>query len=153
MMGRKATRNMYSRIQIELEFSASLGFIHKESVKMRGQTILKRYKSNFVNCRLVLHRDTWYSALAQGRTELHNNIVTWRIVPQWNVRHPCAMGYYDVSVAGLSQLRPYPSATCVQETKMINRDVDIFRKSISVLKQSFFYWLHLLGKCRMFFLY
>jgi hypothetical protein len=32
MMGRKAGRNMYSRIPIKLEFSAFVGFIHKESV-------------------------------------------------------------------------------------------------------------------------
>ena len=42
-----------------------------------------------------------------------------------------------MSVAGLSRRREYPSASCVQETKSISRDVDMFRKSISVLKQEF----------------
>jgi hypothetical protein len=30
MMGRKAARNMYSRNTNKIEFSASVGFIHKE---------------------------------------------------------------------------------------------------------------------------
>jgi hypothetical protein len=41
MMGRKAVRNMYIRKTIKLEFSASVGFIHKEFVTMHGHTILK----------------------------------------------------------------------------------------------------------------
>jgi hypothetical protein len=43
-----------------------------------------------------------------------------------------------VSVAGLSQRREYPSASYVQEGKSISRDVDMFWKAISVLKQEFF---------------
>ena len=42
MMGRKAARNMYRVvIPTKLEFSASVGFIHKESVTMHGHTIVK----------------------------------------------------------------------------------------------------------------
>jgi hypothetical protein len=41
----------------------------------------------------------------------------------------------------------------VQAAKSFSSDVDIFRKPISVLKRIFLYWLHLLGKYRMFFLY
>jgi hypothetical protein len=44
-----------------------------------------------------------------------------------------------------------PSASCVQAENSISRDVDIFRKPISVLKLSFFSRLHLLGKYGIFF--
>jgi len=33
----------------------------------------------------------------------------------------------------------YPAASYVQTAKSISRDVDIFRKSVSVLKQIFFH--------------
>jgi hypothetical protein len=41
MMGRKAVETCRVVIRINLEFSASVGFIHKEFVAMHGHTILK----------------------------------------------------------------------------------------------------------------
>ena len=41
MMGGKAARNMWSRNTNKTEFSASVGFIHKEFVTMHGHMILK----------------------------------------------------------------------------------------------------------------
>ena len=41
MMGRKAARKCRVVIPIKLQFSASVVFIHKESVTMQGHTIVK----------------------------------------------------------------------------------------------------------------
>jgi hypothetical protein len=42
MMGEKGCpKHVESLIPIKLEFSASVGFIHKESVTMHGRTIVK----------------------------------------------------------------------------------------------------------------
>jgi hypothetical protein len=41
MMGRKATRNMQSSNANKVGIRASVGFIHKESVTMHGNTIVK----------------------------------------------------------------------------------------------------------------
>ena len=47
MMGRKATETCRVVIPIKLDFRASVGFIHKESVTMHGHTIVKYIKNVF----------------------------------------------------------------------------------------------------------
>jgi hypothetical protein len=44
MMGKRLPETCRAVIPIKLEFSASIGFIHKKFVKMHGYTILKKKK-------------------------------------------------------------------------------------------------------------
>jgi hypothetical protein len=47
MMGRKPAETCRVVIPIKLEFSASVGFIHKESVTMHGHRIVKdKFRKN-----------------------------------------------------------------------------------------------------------
>jgi hypothetical protein len=67
MMGRRLPETCRTLIPIKLEFSASVGFIHKESVTLHGHTIVKFPLWAFVACSRMNFTFYlyWYLSFAQ----------------------------------------------------------------------------------------
>ena len=59
MMGEKLSETCRVVIPINLEFRASVGFIHKESVTVYGHAILKNHFTSH-SCQRIIARDRSY---------------------------------------------------------------------------------------------